>query len=325
MEFKDYYKTLGVAKTASEAEIKKAYRKLARQYHPDLNPGDKAAETRFKEINEAHEVLGDPDKRKKYDELGANWRQYEQAASSGAAGGPGGGWSTGGYRTVTPEEFEAAFGGSNPFSDFFNTFFGGGGFTAGAGFETGGRARQQPRPSRGRDVEHEIELTLEEAFAGTTRRIVASREGGGERSFEVRIPAGMKDGARVRAAGEGAAGTRGGSAGDLYLRVKLGPHPRVERRGQDLHQKADVPVTTAVLGGEISVQTLDGSTVRLKVPPMTNQGRTFRVRGRGMPTVGKPDERGDLYVSVQLQLPAVLSDEARSHYEALRDLEAREQ
>jgi DnaJ-class molecular chaperone len=319
MEFKDYYKVLGVGKTASEAEIKKAYRKLARQYHPDLNPGDRAAEARFKDINEANEVLGDPEKRRKYDELGANWRQYEQAASPG---GPAGGWSAGTYRTVTPEEFEAAFGGGNPFSDFFNTFFGGG-FTAGAGFETGaGRARQS-RPSRGRDVEHEIELTLEEAFSGTTRRIVATREGG-ERSFDVRIPAGVKDGARVRAAGEGAAGTRGGSAGDLYLRVKLRPHPRVERRGQDLYQKVDVPVTTAVLGGEVAVQTLDGSTVRLKVPAMTQQGRTFRVRGRGMPTVGKPDERGDLYVSVQLQLPATLSDQARAHYEALRDLEARE-
>ena len=324
MEFKDYYATLGLTKTASDADIKKAYRKLARQYHPDLNPGDQAAETRFKEINEANEVLGDPEKRRKYDELGANWRQYEQAAANGggAAGGPFQ-WSTGGggggYRTMTPEEFEAAFGGGDPFSDFFHTFFGGGGA---GGFRTAGSRGRQPRPSRGQDVEHEIELTLEEAFSGTTRRIVASREGG-ERSFEVRIPAGVKDGARVRAAGEGTPGARGGQAGDLYLMVRLRPHPRFERRGQDLYQKVDVPVTTAVLGGEVSVPVLGDASVRLKIPPMTAQGRSFRLRGRGMPSVGKPDERGDMYVSAQLQIPAELSEEARRHYEALKELEAR--
>jgi DnaJ-class molecular chaperone len=324
MEFKDYYTTLGVAKTASDADIKRAYRKLARQFHPDLNPGDKKSEARFKEINEANEVLGDPDKRKKYDELGANWRDYERAAEASGAGfrgGPGrSGGTGGGYRTMTPEEVEAAFGGQDPFSDFFHTFFSGGG----GGFESqGGRART-PRSQRGHDFEQVIDLTLDEAFGGTTRRIISSRDGA-ERSFEVRIPAGVKDGAKIRAAGEGGQGARGGTAGDLFLVVRLLPHPRFERKGQDLHQRVDVPVTTAVLGGEVNVPTLAGAPVRLKVPPMTGQGRTFRLKGHGMPTVGKADERGDMYVVTQLQIPSELSDQARTHYEALRDLENRPQ
>lgn len=320
MEFKDYYATLGLTKSASDADIKKAYRKLARQYHPDLNPGDRKAEARFKEINEANEVLGDPEKRRKYDELGANWRDYERAAQSSGGGGFGGGNRSGGggYRTMTPEEVEAAFGGQDPFSDFFHTFFSGGG-----GFDAGTRTRG-PRSRRGQDVEQPIDLALEEAFSGTTRRIVAAREGG-ERSFEVRIPAGVRDGARIRAGGEGGQGAGGGKAGDLYLVVRLLPHARIERRGQDLHQKVDVPVTTAVLGGEVSVATLGGASVRLKVPAMTAQGRTFRLRGHGMPSVGKPDERGDMYVAVQVQIPTTLSDEARAHYEALRELEIRTQ
>ncbi len=323
MEFKDYYAILGVAKSASDADIKKAYRKLARQHHPDLNPGDKAAEARFKEINEANEVLGDPDKRKKYDELGANWRDYERAAEAGHAGGFGGfgggrpGGAGGGYRTMTPEEVEAAFGGQDPFSDFFHTFFSGGG-----GFDPGGGRARAPRSRRGHDVEQAIDLTLDEAFSGTTRRIVSSRDGA-ERSFEVRIPAGVKDGAKIRAAGEGGQGAGGGKSGDLFLVVRLLPHARFERRGQDLYQKVDVPVTTAVLGGEVSAPTLGGGPVRLKVPAMTAQGRTFRLRGHGMPAVGKPEERGDMYVTTQLQIPSALSDEARAHYEALRELEGR--
>ena len=318
MEFKDYYAVLGVAKTASDADIKRAYRKLARQHHPDLNPGDKAAEARFKEVNEANEVLGDPDKRKKYDELGANWRDYERAAEAGHGGGFGGrrpGGAGGGYRTMTPEEVEAAFGGQDPFSDFFHTFFSGGG-----GFDPGSGRARSPRSRRGHDVEQLIDLTLDEVLGGTTRRIVSSRDGA-ERSFEVRIPAGVKDGARVRAAGEGGQGAGGGKAGDLFLVVRVLPHGRFERRGQDLHQKVDVPVTTAVLGGEVSVPILGGAPVRLKVPAMTAQGRTFRLRGHGLPTVGKPDERGDMYVTAHLQIPSALSDDARAHYEALRELE----
>lgn len=326
MEFKDYYTTLGVSKTASDADIKRAYRKLARQFHPDLNPGDKKAEARFKEINEANEVLGDPEKRRKYDELGANWRQYEQAGPAGggvppgwSGGSPFGGAGGGQYRTMTPDEMQDAFGGDGSFSDFFQQFFGGGGFSAGTGARGGAR---QARPTRGQDVEQEVDLTLEEAFTGATRRLVSTRDGQ-ERSVEVRIPAGVKDGARVRAAGEGGPAGRGGRSGDLYLIVRLLPHNVFERRGQDLYLKVDVPVTTAVLGGEASVPTLSGTPLRLKIPELTANGRTFRLRGHGMPSVGKPAERGDLYASVTVQVPNALSDEARAHYEALKALEDR--
>ena len=328
MEFKDYYATLGVPKTASEAEIKRAYRKLARKFHPDLNPGDKTAEARFKEINEANEVLGDPESRRKYDELGANWRQYEQAQREGGgapfgagnpfaggfgggAGGPGGAT----YRTMTPEEMQELFGGDDPFSDFFHTFFGG----AAADPRTRGRAR---RATRGSDVDHSIELTLEEAFSGATRRLVMTRPDGSERTIDVKIPAGVKEGARVRAAGEGQAAPPGGTAGDLYLTVHLRPHPRFERRGQDLHTRVSVPLTTAVLGGEVPAPTLSGSTLRLKIPELTASGRVFRLRGHGMPSVGKPDERGDLYAVVDIEMPSTLSDEERRHYEALKALDA---
>jgi DnaJ-class molecular chaperone len=324
MEFKDYYATLGVDKTTPDAEIKRAFRKLARKYHPDLNPGDKAAEARFKEINEANEVLSDPEKRRKYDELGSNWRVYEQAQRDGTPPGGPGGWSVnfgggpgGGasYRTMTPEEMQELFGTDDPFSDFFHTFFGGGSF-GGAGQAAGGRARAS-RPRRGHDLESAIDLSLEEAFSGTTRRLVMARDGK-ERTVDVRIPAGIKDGARVRAAGEGAPGTSGGSSGDLFLTVRLRPHPRFERRGQDLHSRVPVPVTTAVLGGEVPVPTLAGSTLRLKIPELTANGRVFRLKGHGMPAVGKPGERGDLYATVDVQLPSSLSEEERRHYEALR-------
>ena len=321
MEFKDYYASLGVAKTATDADIKRAYRKLARKYHPDLNPGDKAAEAKFKEINEANEVLGDPEKRRKYDELGANWRQYEQAERQGG-GAAAGGWSpfAGGgpggatYRTMTPEEMHEMFGDGDPFSDFFHTFFGGAG--PGAGYTSGGA----PRSQRGQDLESPVDLTLEEAFAGTTRRVMMTRDGK-ERTMDVRIPAGVKDGARVRAAGEGTAGRGGGKAGDLYLTVRVLPNDRFERRGQDLYVKVSVPVTTAVLGGEAAVPTLAGGVLRLKVPELTRAGRVFRLRGHGMPTVGKPDEKGDLYATVEIQIPVQLTPAAREHYEALRKLD----
>ena len=313
MQFQDYYKVLGVEKGATDDEIKRAYRKLARKHHPDLNPGDKTAEAKFKEINEANEVLGDPEKRRKYDELGANWRAYEQQAAQG----PPPGWHAGGggqYRTVSPEEMQDILGG-DPFSDFFHTFFGGGNAEA----ATGGRRSRAARPKRGHDVEALADLTLEEAFLGTTRRAAVTR-GGKDHTVEVRIPAGIKDGARVRAAGEGAAGTPDGTAGDLYLTVRVLPHSRFERRGQDLHTRIQVPVTTAVLGGEVTVPTLSGSTLRLRIPELTNSGRVFRLRGHGMPTVGSSDGRGDLYATADIHVPSTLSAEERKHYEALREL-----
>jgi curved DNA-binding protein len=328
MEFKDYYQTLGVAKTASEKEIKQAFRKLARKFHPDVNPGDKAAEAKFKEINEAHEVLGDPDKRKKYDELGANWRMYEQAQQQGGwpGGGPfgesGGAWTInmggpGGYRTMTEEEMQDLFGNQDPFSDFFKTFFGGG---AGASGGRDSRARgARHRSQKGRDIEHPVELTLEEAFHGATRRI-SIKQSGHARSVDVRIPAGVKDGSRVRAAGEGEAGSNGGASGDLYLRIHTRPHPVFERKGDDLHATVAVPVTTVVLGGEAQVPTITGS-VRLKIPEATQSGQVFRLKGHGMPIVGKSDQRGDLYATIDVQLPRALSREQREHYEALAKLE----
>jgi len=328
MEFKDYYQTLGVSKTASEKEIKHAFRKLARKFHPDVNPGDKSAESKFKEINEAYEVLGDPEKRKKYDELGANWRLYEQAQQQGqpwpggspfgdAAGGQGGAWTInmggpGGYRTMTEEEMHELFGNEDPFSDFFRTFFGGG---VGGREGSRGRAGRAARSQKGRDIEHPVELTLEEAFHGATRRI-SIKQGGHARSVDVRIPAGVKDGSRVRAAGEGEAGSNGGASGDLYLRVQTRPHPVFERKGDDLHTTVAVPVTTAVLGGEAQVPTINGS-VRLKIPETTQSGQVFRLKGHGMPVVGKPDQRGDLYATVDVQLPRSLTPEQREHYEKL--------
>jgi curved DNA-binding protein len=331
MEFKDYYQTLGVAKSASEKELKQAYRKLARKFHPDVNPGDKSAEGKFKEINEAYEVLGDPDKRRKYDELGANWRLYEQAQQQGHGGSPfggganpfgGGAWTvnsgggSGGYRTMTEEDLKEMFGDADPFSDFFKTFFGGGGGGAREGRARGGRA---PRPQKGRDIEHEVELTLEEAFHGATRRI-SIKESGHARSVDVRIPPGVKDGSRVRAAGEGETGGNGGASGDLYLRVKLRPHALFERDGHDLKAKIGVGVTTAVLGGEANVPTMTG-TVRLKIPETTQNGQVFRLKGHGMPIVGKPDQRGDLYAAVDVQLPRSLTKEQREHFQALEKLD----
>ena len=335
MEFKDYYATLGVAKSASDKEVKQAFRKLARKFHPDVNPGDKSSESKFKEINEAYEVLGDPDKRRKYDELGANWRLYEQAQQQGQpwpGGGAygagdygsgfgdesGGAWTInmgggpGGYRTMSEEEMREMFGTADPFSDFFRTFFGG------AEPRTGRQARAA-RTQKGRDIEHEVELTLEEAYHGATRRI-SIKEGGHARSVDVRIPPGVKDGSRVRAAGEGESGSNGGSSGDLYLRVRIKPHPVFERRGNDLHAKVTVPVTTAALGGEAQVPTITGS-VRLKIPETTQPGQVFRLKGHGMPNVGKPDERADLYATIDVSLPRALTKDQRQHWEALKKLE----
>jgi curved DNA-binding protein len=320
VEFKDYYATLGVAKTASDKEIKQAFRKLARKYHPDVNPGDKAAEARFKEINEAHEVLSDPAKRRKYDELGANWRMYEQAGPGAAD--PFAGWNVnvggpaGGYRTVSAEDLRDIFGTEDPFSDFFKTFFGG-------GAEPGERRSTRGRGSRsrrGRDVEQEIELTLEEAYQGVTRRL-AIKHDGHTRTVDVRIPAGVGDGSRVRVSGEGEQGTGEGSSGDLYLRIRLQPHPVFTRKGPDLHVKLRVAVTTAVLGGEAEVPTITGRPLRLRVPATTQNGQVFRLKGQGMTQTGKTQERGDLFATVEVDLPKSLTPEQRQHFEALAKLE----
>jgi curved DNA-binding protein len=331
MDFKDYYATLGVTKTSTEKEIKGAFRKLARKFHPDVNSGDKVAESKFKEINEAYEVLGDPPKRKKYDELGSNWRMYEQA---GAPGGPGaapgaGGWNVnfggggpqcGGFRTMTEQEMHDMFGDGDPFSDFFHTFFGGAG---GPGDDVRGGARGGARARaarQGRDIEHELELGLEDAYNGATRRLSMTHDGQ-VRTVDVRIPPGVGEGSRVRVGGEGEHGTGGAQSGDLYLRIRLTPHSKFERKGRDLYTHVSVPLTTAVLGGEAEVLTLSGKPVRLKIPPTTQNGQVFRLKGHGMPAVGKPAEHGDLYVTVDVDLPRSLTPEQKLHFEALQKME----
>ena len=327
MDFKDYYSTLGVAKTATQKELKQAYRKLARRHHPDVNPGDKSAESRFKEINEAYEVLGDPAKRTKYDALGANWRMYEQAGSGagpGFGGQPGGAWNIpfggaprGGFRTMTEEEMRDMFGDADPFSDFFHTFFGGGpGAHERSARAGGGRGRAR----KGRDVEHELELDLEDAYHGTMRRLSIKLDGHA-RTVDVRIPAGVGDGSRVRVTGEGEHGTAGAQSGDLYLRIRVASHPKFERKGKDLSTRVAIPLTTAVLGGEVEVSTLGGKSLRLKIPPATQNAQVFRLKGHGMPAVGKPDDRGDLYATVDVQLPRQVTPEQRRHFEELQKLE----
>ncbi len=308
MEFKDYYGTIGVAKTATAKEIKQAYRKLARKFHPDVNPDDQSAESRFKEITEAYEVLGDADKRRKYDELGANWRQYENQPRSASPGG-------GGFRTMTEEEMRDAFGGADPFSDFFNVFFGGGGSAS-----AGPAGQRSPRPRAGRDVEQLLRLSLEEAFTGTPRRLSITRRGQSS-TVDVRIPAGVREGSRVRVVGEGEPGSGGAQAGSLFLRIRIAPHATFERRDQDLHVRVPVDITTAVLGGEAEVPTLTGRPVRLKIPEATQGGQVLRLKGRGMPAVGQPDTPGDLYATVEIAVPTRLTAEEREHYEALRRLQ----
>ena len=322
MDFKDYYSTLGVAKTATGKELKQAFRKLARKYHPDVNPNDKTSESKFKEVNEAYEVLGDPEKRKKYDELGANWRAYENMPPPGAGGArgfgggfPGGGGFGGGVHTMSEQEIQEMFGGAGGFSDFFQAFFGG---DVESPRSPRGSARSRAR--HGRDIEQEIELSLEDVYRGVTRRL-QFRLGGQTRSVDVRIPAGVGEGSRVRIAGEGEPGAGGAPAGDLYLRIRVAPDATYERKGQDLYVKVPVPLTTAVLGGEADVRTIAGKSLRLKIPPTTQHGQVFRLKGHGMPITGKAGEYGDLYATADVQLPRELTPEQRSHYEALQKLD----
>jgi curved DNA-binding protein len=309
--YKDYYAVLGIPKTASEKEIRQAYRKLARELHPDLNPNNKPAERRFKDVNEAYEVLSDPEKRRKYDQLGSNWNapNFEDLF-----GGPTGRRTT---RTVTAEEIEDLLGrrggGSSPFSDFFDTFFGGGRRSA----TTGTTSTRQ-----GRDTEQPVEVTLEEAFQGTTRLLQLTDDRTGKtRRLEVRIPPGVTDGSRVRIAGQGGAGALSGPSGDLYLVVRVIPSPVFAREGEDLRVRVPVALTTAVLGGEIQVPTPKGNKLALRVPPETQNGRVFRLRGQGMPRLGNPTERGDMLAEVQVQLPQALTPRQRELFAELAKLE----
>jgi curved DNA-binding protein len=317
MEYRDYYKTLGIKKNASEKEIKSAYRKLARKYHPDVNPDDPQAESRFKEVNEAYEVLSDSGKRAKYDQLGADWKRWQQTGG-GAQDFNWNQWATGpaGQRAYTQnvnvEDLQDLFGDGNPFSDFFTSIFGGAGMRGGASRAGVNDFDFQTRPRRGQDIEHEIEISLTEAYHGTTRLL--DKDG---RRLQVKIPAGAKTGTRVRMRGEGGAGNQ---AGDLYLRVKVSADPRFERKGDDLSTIVPVDLYTAVLGGEVRVPTFS-SEVKLKIPAGSQNGQKFRLRDKGMPNLKKKGQFGDLYAKLNVQLPKKLSPKQREHFEALRELE----
>src|SRR5437870_7750209 len=296
VQFRDYYETLGVSKTASDEEIRSAFRKLARKHHPDVAKDKKTAEEKFKEINEAYEVLSDPGKRKKYDQLGANWNQpggFQPPPDWGSGAQPGGyyQWSGGDGGGI---DFE--FGGTG-FSDFFEAFFGGGrGRSAFGGF--GGRAATA---ERGADVEADIMVTLEEALHGSTRTVSLRRAGSNKvENYQVKIPRGVHEGQRIRLRGQGEAGVRGGKSGDLFLRVRLARHPDFTVEGSDLIHEVKIEPWRAVLGSELVVPTLEGN-VRLKIPPGTQGGQRFRLRERGLP--GVSGKRGDLYVVAPMDVP----------------------
>ncbi len=312
VQFRDYYETLGVAKTASDDEIRSAFRKLARKYHPDVAKDKKAAEEKFKEINEAYEVLGDTEKRKKYDELGAGWNQPGGFQPPPQWGGqqPGGGFHQWGGDNGGVE-FE--FGGTG-FSDFFEAFFGGGrGRSAFSGF--GG---QRATAERGADVEADIMVTLEEALHGSTRTVSLRRAGSNKvESYQVKIPRGVHEGQRIRLAGQGEAGARGGKSGDLFLRVRLARHPDFSVQGSDLIHEVKIAPWQAVLGTEINVPTLEG-TVRLKIPAGTAGGQRFRLRDRGLS--GISGKRGDLYVVAQVDVPKKLTQRERELWSELAKL-----
>jgi len=313
MEYKDYYDILGVSRDADEKEIKRAFRRLARKHHPDVNPGDPGAEERFKEINEAYEVLSDPEKRRKYDQLGADWSRWQQAGgrpgdfdwSQWTTGAPGGQRVY--VRQGTPEDLEDLFGGASPFSDFFAQIFGG----MGTGAAPGG-FEYRARPQRGQDYGQELEISLREAYRGTMR--ILQKDG---RRLEVKIPPGAHTGTRVRMAGEGRPGAAGGEAGDLYLRVKVAPDPQFERKGDDLYVTVPVDLYTAILGGEVRVPTLSGP-VMLTIPAGTQNGRVFRLRGRGMPHLRQPGQHGDLYAKIDVRLPTDLGPRQRELLEELQ-------
>jgi len=305
MEYKDYYDVLGIPKTASQADVKKAYRRLARELHPDRNPGDEAAEKRFKDANEAHAVLSDPEKRKHYDELGANWQAYEHAGYgrggatdwAGFGGAPGGTrWE---YRRVSPEDLGG-------FSDFFRTFFGGEGFAASSaqpGFEQvfefgdlGGSSRAASRPSRVATAQAEAEVTLAEVARGAERMVNVDG-----RRLQVKIPPGVTDGSRIRLRGGGLKGAGQAGAGDLVINVRVQPDPRFERRGADLVTELPLTLAEAMLGAEVRVPTPTGS-VKLRIRPNTQNGQEIRVAGRGLPKRAS-SEKGDLLVRIRVILP----------------------
>jgi curved DNA-binding protein len=321
VQFKDYYEILGVARGASQDEIKKAFRALARKYHPDIAKDKKAAEQKFKEINEANEVLSDPEKRRKYDELGANW---ESAGYGGYAGTPSGGGRTGSWSSPNGHDYEFHFGGTG-FSDFFEQFFGGARPSGdvdelfrNAG---GGAGRRGAVAEPGPDIEGEILVTLDEVLHGSIRRVSLKRTDPrtGEQeteTFQVRIPAGAQEGRRIRVPGKGSPGVEGGEPGNLFLRVRIAAHPDFRVEGSDLYHDLEVAPWEAVLGTEVLIPTLTGR-IKLHIPAGTNNGHQLRVRGHGLPLAGS-NGHGDLYVVVNVSLPEKLTAPERALWQELQ-------
>lgn len=329
MDYQDYYSVLGVKRDASEKEIRSAFRKLARQHHPDVNPGNKEAEDRFKAINEANEVLSDPEKRRIYDALGPRWREYEQyraaggtasptdfaRATAGAPDGAGRG-ARGGTRsttTMSEDDLRDLFGQEAPFSDFFGDLFGG---------RAGTRTRPTG-PTRGADIDVPVEISLEDAYRGGTVTLNMTDPDGRTRTIEANVPRGAGEGSRVRLAGQGTPGRNGGPAGDLFMVISVRPHPRFRREGDDLYIEVPVEMTTSLLGGEVQVQTLRNTRLSVRIPPETQNGQTIRLRGQGMPRLRKPDTSGDLYVQVRVILPQNLTQEERDLIARLAELRGR--
>lgn len=301
VQYKDYYETLGVPKTASADDIRKAFRKLARQHHPDVAKDKKTAEAKFKDINEAYEVLSDAEKRQRYDQLGAHWNQPE---GQRPPPGWGRGENTGGFGQG------GSFGGTG-FSDFFEQFFSGG---AGRGARGGGMPGFGGE-ARGSDIEADLLVTIEEALHGAKKKISFRRDGQSQvETYEVRIPKGVREGQKIRLAGQGQAAGRRGAAGDLYLVVRFEKHPDYRVEGSDLIYDLEVPAWRAVLGGEASVPTPDGP-VRMKIPDGSQPGRKFRLKGRGLPT--GVNARGDFYAQLVVTLPTTLIPETRALWEKL--------
>jgi len=319
MDYKDYYSILGVDRKSGPDDIKKAFRKLARKYHPDVNHGDNGAAEKFKEINEAYEVLSDPEKRQKYDQLGSEWRHYQRSGSRPE------GFNWGQYqsqpnqeytyRTVSPEEFEELFGKEGGYSDFFQNLFGGAARRQGGHGAGDQQFNYEATARRGQDIEHGLQVTLDEAFHGT-RRVLEWESG---RKIEAKVPRGVKTGSRVRLKGQGAAGIGSGDPGNLYLTIEVLPDKQFNRDNDDLRTTVPVDLFTLLLGGKVSVAGLD-RTVNLDIPPQTRNGRVFRLRGLGMPKMKKPDQRGDLYVTVEAVLPQHLTSGEKELVEQWRKM-----
>ncbi len=297
--YKDYYKILGVSRNATSEEIKKAYRKLAAKYHPDRNKDNPQAEEKFKEINEAYQVLKDEEKRKWYDRFGQDWEKYQKSGGSWEdfvrqqAGGQGG------YQQVNWEDL---FGGGGGFGDLFDILFG------------SGRGGYSSRPRKGQDLKATLTITLEEAYHGTTRIINVN----GER-IKVTIKPGISDGKKLRVKGKGNPGANGGPRGDLYIIVKVLPHGKFRREGDDLHTTQKVDLYTAVLGGKVKVETLKGK-INVTIPPGSQPGKKLRIKGLGMPKYNLPGSFGDLYITLEVELPTHLTPEERKLFEKLREL-----